>query len=214
MTDTEADSHLTDTELYSVLTSAVSDTWDKIISAGRGDHYVKSVTFNTVANQTDYLISTVVSAGDFYKVSRLLVDEGNGQFRPLTRINGQEIQSYRGPTAVIPMKLYYAPCAPVWTLGSESFDGINGWEEHVLAVAAMAVKKKKQDDYAPFRQLKADLEKRMSLGASRDDGEPPRVVRKAYSRRNDYYAAFRANVSWYDVTGLNIQLFYNSGYLI
>ncbi len=213
MCDAASDTNLKDQWLYDVLSAAVADTWDKILSAGVGDHYVKSVTFNTVAGQGDYLLSTLISAGDFYKVSQVLVNEGNGQYRPISRINAAELQAYRPPTAVIPMKLYYIPCAPVWTVGNESFDGINGWEEHTLATAAVMVKKKKQDDYQPFQQRKLELERRMATNASRDDAEPPRVARKRKRQSQDYYAAFRSNVSKYAVRGLNLELYYDYGYV-
>lgn len=214
MTDTENDTHLTDAELYRVLTQAVSNTWDKIIAAAPGDMYVKSVTFNTVAGQQEYAFGTIVSAGDYYKLSQLYVNEGSGQYRPIGRINPAETQSYRAPTAAVPMKLYYAPCAPVWTTGSESFDGINGWEEHTLNVAAEVVKKKKSDDYQPFRQAKMELEKRIADMGNQDQAEPPRVVRKRMRQSMDYYASFRNNISKYNIRGLNLELFYNYGYAI
>ncbi len=213
MTDTVNDTHLSKTYMYGVLTAAVADTWDKILKCSKGDHFTKSVTFSTVAGQTEYPLSTVVSAGDFYKVSVLAVDEGQGQFRPLTSISPLELQSYRAPTAAVPMKLHYTPCAPVWTVGNESFDGINGWEEHTLNTAAVMVKKKKQDDFQPFLQAKKEMEGRMASAASRDDGEPPRVVRKHMRASADYYAAFRNNVSKYLVRGLNLELYYNHGYI-
>src|SRR3954468_16207573 len=106
MTDTQNDPHLSTAEKYRILTSAVAKTWDLILLSSPAA-YVKSVTFNTVANQKEYPVDTIVSAGDFYKVSTLYVDEGNGQLRPLGRINPMEEQSYRAPVSAVPMKLYY-----------------------------------------------------------------------------------------------------------
>ncbi len=211
--DAENDRHLTSTELYSVLSSAVAETWDKILSSGSGDYFIKTVTFNTVAGTTDYALDTICTDADFLKVAALDVNEGNGQYRPLTKISELELQSYRAPTSAIPMRLKYAPCAPVWTTGNESFDGINGWEEHTLNTAAVMVKKKKQDDYMPFQQRKQELERRIASGASRDCAEPPRVVRKRQRQQQDYYAAFRNNVSKYSIRGTTLSLYYNYGYV-
>lgn len=213
-TDTENDTHLTDAELYRILTSCVADTWDKIIAAAPGDMYVKSVTFTTTSGTVEYPFSTLVSAGDYYRMSKLYVDEGSGQFRPIGRINTSETQSYRAPISAVPMKLYYAPCAPVWTLGSESFDGINGWEEHTICLAAEVVKKKKSDDYQPFRARRLEIERRIATMGNKDDEEPPRVVRKRMRQSMDYYASFRNNISKYAIRGLNLELYYNYGYAI
>ncbi len=214
MTDAENDPHLGDAELYRVLTMAVANTWDKIVSAGTGTEYKKSVTFNTTDGQTDYPFATLCPDGDFYRVSQVYVDEGSGQFRPISRINMAETQSYRAPQGSVPMVLWYIPCAPVWTLGTETFDGINGWEEHTLNVAAEVIKKKKMDDPGPYRQARMELEQRIARMANRDDAEPPRVIRKRMRQSMDYYASYRNNISKYDIRGNNLSLYYNYGYAI
>lgn len=214
MTDQVNGTHLSDAEMYRILTSAVTSTWDFILVNGIGE-YVKKKTFNTVANQKEYSLSTIVGmADDFYKLSSLYVDEGNGQLRPISRINPEEEQAYRAPASVVPMVLYYVPCAPVFTTGSESFDGINGWEEHTLNVAAEAVMKKKQDDAAPYTRTKRELESRIQTMANRMQGEPPRVVRKRHQKSQDRYALWLNNVSCWDIRGGNLELFYRYGYSI
>lgn len=212
MTNTTNDTHLTAAEVYRILTSAVGDTWDFLLANGVGDEFVKSVSFTTVAGQKEYAIDTIAPAGDFYKVQTLYVDEGNGQLRPITRINPFEEQAYRAPVSEVPMKLYYVPCAPVWTTGLESFDGINGWEEHVLCTAAMTIKAKKNDDYRWYANRKMELEKRIQGMAGRSPGEPPRVVMKRRQQRMDWYSPWRNNVSCWDKRGNNIELFYLYGF--
>lgn len=211
MTDTENDTHVTDTELYKALTVAVADTWDRILKAGLGGEYVKKVTFNTVANQREYVIGTIVSAGDFYKVSQMCVNEGDGIQRPISRISPDETYGYKAPTAIVPMILYYIPCAPVWTTGAESFDGINGWEEHTLNVAAMKIMAKKQDDVSPFRTAKREIEARIDSSGNRSAGEPARVVRRRRAQARDRFYNSRYNVSAWDHRGLNLELVFRWG---
>jgi len=211
MTDTQNDPHLSTAEKYRILTSAVAKTWDLIL-LNSTSAFVKSVTFNTVPNQKEYPVDTIIPAGDFYKVSTLYVDEGNGQLRPLGRINPMEEQSYRAPVSAVPMKLYYTPCAPTFTTGAESFDGINGWEEHTLNLAAMTVKKKKEDDYRPWQQAMMDVEQRIQTLGNRSRAEPHRVVMKRRQSAQDRYAAWRNNVSAWDLRGSNLELFYRYGW--
>ncbi len=217
MTDSVSDTHLTDSELYKVLSSAVAETWDAIMAAGEVGEFVKRVTFTTTAGTLEYPLEDVgttqgiIPDDDFYKVATVYVDETNGHLRPIPRISPGEEQAYRAPAAAVPMVLYYVPCAPVWTLGTETFDGINGWEEHTLCTAAIFVMNKKQDDATPFKQRKRELEVRIASMGNRSRGEPPRVVRKRKQAYQDRYAYWHNNVSCWDIRGGNLELFYRFG---
>lgn len=211
-TDTEGDAHLTDAELYRQLTSAVAETWDYILAHGLGSEGVKSVTFNTVANQQEYAITSVVPALDFYQVKTLYVVEANGQLRPISRVNPNEEHGLKAPTGVYAMKLYYVPTAPTWSTGTESFDGINGWEEHTVQTAAIFVRNKKSDDAGPHIRRKNDIEARIKVMANRNQDDPPRVVRRAHTKKmTALFAPFSPNVTAWDIRGANLELFYAAG---
>jgi hypothetical protein len=217
-TGTVGDSHITNAELYLWLTAAVAATWDKLIASGLGGEGVKKATFNTVANQTDYPISTTsfsingaaAAAGisDFWKVKTLYVNDGTGMYRPLTRVSPNEQYALKGPQSVIGMKLMYIPCAPTFSTGAESFDGINGWEEHAINLVAAMVKKKKEDDQGPFKAAAKEIEARMSTHANRNADEPPRVIRR---RASQAWAArvtpYTGDVFAWDLRGDNIELY-------
>lgn len=214
ITDTENDAHLSTTEKNEILNSAIAETWDHIVSAGLAEKYVKSATFSTVADTLEYNLETICTDGDFYRIHQLYVDEGSGQLRPLTRLAPAEIQSFRPPSSVVSMKLYYIPSAPMLESGddSETFDGINGWEEHTLMTAACAVKFKKDDDYNQFYRRKKELEQRIASMGNIDFGEPARVVRKR-KRSLDPFLMYRNNINAYCVRGDKLELYYNYGYI-
>ncbi len=209
--DVEGDTHLGTAEKYAILSSAVAGTWDHIVSAGLGGEYVKNVSFTTTAGTAEYPVATAIVAGDFYKVSEMYVDEGSGQYRPIQRVPPGERQAWRAPTGAVTIKLYYLPCAPVWTLGTESFDGINGWEEHTLATAAITIKNKKHDDAAPFKAIKRDLEERIHTMGNRNQAEAPRIVRRARNNRWNAFLPYRSNVSGWDLRGDNFEFLYHYG---
>ncbi len=213
MTGIQGNTHFGEAEKYAILTSAVADAWDTIISSGIGTEFVKNVSFTADAGTREYDIETIVTDGDFYKVSQICVDEGNGHFRPISRINPAETWGYRSPIQSATIKLYYVQCAPVWVDGSESFDGINGWEELVLNIAAMTIKKKVEDDYRPYAQRKQELEKRIHTMGNRNSADPPRVVRRAYTARRSfgYFHPYNNNVSGWDIRGANLELLYREG---
>lgn len=206
------DTSLTDTELKSFLTQAAAETWDLLVSSGLGgEQLVVPVTFSSVSGQLEYAFSTIVPAGDFYKIHQLYVDEGNGQLRPVPRINPAEIQSFRPPQSAVPLKLYYIPNSPKQT-ANETLQGINGWEEHTLATAEFLVRKERDEDYSGALRQKSAQEKRIQSMASAGWDEPPRVVKRRH-RAHDPFMLFRNNLSAYGIRGGKLELYYHYGYI-
>lgn len=212
--DALGDTHVTDAEGYLALTSAVADTWDALLSSGIGTEGVKSVSFNTVVGQLEYPLATL--AADFFQLRTMYVIDTDLRQRPVKRLNPSEEYIMKAPTTVVPMKLYYFPCAPVFSTGAEVFDGINGWEEHTVQVACMTIKAKKMDDTGPFRARKRELEERMKTMANRLQDEAPRVVRRAIRGlygslrargRDGYSIPYQTGVRGYDLRGANLELF-------
>ena len=222
----ENDTHVTDTELYRALTFGVSDTWDTILALGIGTEGVKWATFSAVAGQQEYSRTASIWAingaaasalTDFYQVSRMLVVDqaSEGRLRPISRVNPSEQYTMRAPTQAASMKLYYFPKSITFTVGTEVFDGINGWEEHAIMNAAIYIKAKKEDDTGQYRARKREIEARMAVMANRLRDEPPRVVRRAntmYSRGyvanlRGYALPYESGVRAYDLRGNNFELF-------
>lgn len=216
-TNTEGDAHVTDAELYRALTTAVADTWDKILSFGIGTEGVKWANFTAVSGQQEYSRTATIWAingaaatalTDFYQVSRMLVVDPEGRHRPISRINPSEQYMTKAPTQTATVRLYYFPVAPTFTTaGTETFDGINGWEEHSVMGAAIKVKAKKEDDTGQFRASKREIEERMAVMANRLRDEPPRIVRRANPHRRGYGLPYEPGVRGYDLRGGNFELF-------
>ncbi len=226
VTGTENDTHVTTQELYRALTSGVSDTWDMILSLGIGTEGVKWAEFSAVPGTQEYDLADTglwsINGGsasaltDFYQVSRLLVNDSEGRRRPVSRVNPSEQYMMRAPTQAASMRLYYFPVAPSFTVGTESFDGINGWEEHTIMCAAIHIRRKKEDDTGQYRASKREIEERMKVMANRMRDEPPRVVRRtSFTTRRGYRIPFEtgygipydAGVRAYDLRGGNLELF-------
>lgn len=213
LTDSANDTHISDPEMYLALTSAVADTWDKILAAGVGQEGIKRVNFSTVANQQEYPLDTI--AADFFQLKTLYVDEGSGLLRPIGRVDPLEEQGLRPPTGQYNMRLHYVPAAPVFVTGAESFDGINGWEEHTVCTAALNIKAKKMDDTGPYRARIREIEARMKAMANRNQDSPPRIVRRARQAQWDRAVVPYSNkVTAWDIRGPNLELFYTYGVYI
>ncbi len=207
--DIEGDTHLSSAEKFEIMNSAIAETWDVICNSGLGEKYVTSANFSTVAGTLAYSLFTIAST--FYRIHQVAVLENGGTtIRPLRRLNTSEIQTFTAPTSVVTMRLYYIPYSPVLTTG-QTFDGINGWEEHTLMTACAAVKMKKEENYGQYASRKAELERRMKTMGNVDFGEPMRVQRKRH-RKNDPFTMFNSNINAYGLRGDNLELYSYSGY--
>jgi hypothetical protein len=220
ITDGQKSKHLSVPEKNRLIANGVTETWDKIISSGQSNQYVKNTVFSTVQGQLEYNTDSplVVPDGDFYKVHQIYIDEGSGQMRPLPKLNAAEVQAFRAPQGVVSVKLYYIPKPPTFkdTNGAwddaAGFDGINGFEEHSVVTAAMYLKQKKEDDYTFYRQRKAELEQRIADMSMDDYGEAPRIVRRR-RRAQDPFMLFRNNVNGWLIRDGKIELYYHYGYV-
>lgn len=218
-TDTENDTHITDAEIYKLLTAAVAKTWNILTMNGLGGEGVQTRYFNAVNGQIEYNTSSMVNGtttagtgtagiSDFYKVKTLYVNDGTGSYRPVSRVSPNEQYALKGPSAAVSMKLCYLPTAPTFSAGSDSFDGICGWEEHAIQLACIEVKKKKMDDAGQYRSSAHELEEQIKKYANRNMDEPPRVIRRraaqAWANRISPYAG---GVYAWDLRGNMIELY-------
>lgn len=217
--DAVNDAHISEAESNRILNSAITETWDLICQSGLGEKFVRYVDFNTTAGTQEYEFDTLVEPNAFrqgiYRIHQVYVNEGNGQFRPITRLNPSEVLSFRPPVSAAPMRLYYILNAPVWsedvTDDEEVFDGINGWEEHTILAGAMKIKTKKDDSYRQLQDSKREIERRIATMGMVDFAEPARVVRRRKQAVNPW-ALYSHTVNAYLVRGDKIELVHMYGY--
>lgn len=219
VTDKQNSRHFSQSEKNQLIATAAAETWDLIVNAGLAEQFVKKVRFTAVQGQLEYTIDAddgIIVDDDFYKISALYVDEGNGHLRPIDRVNPAEITYFQPPTANAPMVLYYIKSAPTFRDEDENFDdeavfdGINGWEEHTVLTAALSMKIKGQEDYQQIYRRKTEMENRIKSMANTDWSGPSRVVRRWRRNRWDPYLPFILNVTAWGLRGGKLELYANN----
>ncbi len=73
-------------------------------------------------------------------------------------------------------QLWYIPRATELVNDSDSFDGINGWEEYIIVDVAIKVLQKEESDVTVFALQKGELTKRIEAMAERDNGSPEKIT--------------------------------------
>lgn len=208
--DISGDTHVVQAEKIRYLDTAYARLWTKIAKTSPPDHFIKDVSFNTVAGTKAYSIATIASDGDFWQLKNVYVNEGDGQFRPLPPVNEFNVQAYRAPQVAQAMQLSYIKCAPKLTATNQTIDGVQGWEELMVMYACEDICRKKKDDPRMYREKIVSLERDIEYCGHRDVGWAETIVRK---RNLDPFYLYHNNVDGYRLRGDNLELFYRSGYL-
>ncbi len=74
-------------------------------------------------------------------------------------------------------RIWYVPRAPDLTLTTDTIDGVNGWEEYVVLVAAIKALTKEESDTQSLEMEKMMLKQRIeNMSANRDAGQTERVA--------------------------------------
>lgn len=208
MTSTQNDEDLSVTELNDIISSAVAETLDHIITSGLSEQATQ--VYDGTIGSSGLDLSTVV---DFYKVVKVYAVEGE-HYRPIERINLQDIYPYKPVSSNTSVRILYIPYSSTLKNADGSyndeatFDGINGWEEHTLNTAAIRVKGKKEEDASMFVRRKAEMEERMAFLGNTDFSGPARVVRKRNSRR-EYALPYNNQVSAWTLRNKTVTLYFN-----
>lgn len=208
--DIENDTHISPQMKLDSLNVGLAKFYDFLINADYSDHLVKSATFTTTSAQS-YALATVVPDGDFYKLRGLYVQVDSNQWRPLSSVPEWYMQSSRPPESGATIRLDYIPCAPILASGSDTVDGINGWEELILVYAGLDIRSKRQEDPGYLAQKQRELEDRIIKMAQRDTWYPDKMIWRK-RRRDPYGTLCNRQVDGYRLRGGNIELYKKEAY--
>lgn len=204
--DIENDQHVTDTEILSLLNVYYPWFWDILVECAPPDYFSTTVDFVTVPNQLSYALNTVAPAGDFYKLRHIYVMETTGLYRCLEVVPESQLQSWVPCQSGSTVHMLYVPSCPFLVLTTDTVDGYNGWEELLVQRCAAAIKKKREEDYGPYMQAVAELEKRIRSLSNRDLDEPERIVRRRFRQYTRWYYN-NVNVDGYRIRAGNIEIY-------
>jgi hypothetical protein len=177
---------ITDAVITAELNNAIEDTWN-ILTRARPDYYTKEQAPSTVAG-----VATVALAPDFYKLRKVEINVGAD--RPLKmsainlnethrisssglprwyRLQGSNLTLYPTPAAVYAMRVFYLPIFADLVNDADTFDGINGFEEHAIIGAVYKIKIREQMPAEEwFRELQRLEKDARSNSSDLDEGQP------------------------------------------
>jgi hypothetical protein len=187
---------ITDAELNTFINASLTELYDLLISSRGENYYVSSYDFTTSPGSDTYPLPT-----DFYKLMGVDYVTSSTQSITLKTFRWQERNRFREPfynariynlmyqirndsLVFIPtpngnqkIKVWYIPRTQELVMDTDTFDGINGYEEYVVIDAAIKMKEKEESDTSGLLFAKQKMEERIkALSSGRDSTEPARVV--------------------------------------
>lgn len=187
---------ISDSELNSYVNASVTELYDLLIASRGENYYVDSYPVSTVGGQKDYALPAdflklmgvdwVISANESCDMKEFQWAERNlygnaiwfdGYFgNSRYQIRGNNITLYPVPTGVQQILIWYIPRAINLVSDSDSFDGINGWEEYVIIDAAIKMRVKEESPVQELLLAKNEIKSRILQASSgRDSIAPARV---------------------------------------
>lgn len=195
---------VSDTELNGYINKSASELYDLLTTVFE-DYYAEASPYviNIVAGTFQYSLPS-----DFYKLVGLdeLVYQSSTaqQSISIKKYNFQERNSYISPTAGRTVWMYYIPMMTPLVDDSDTFDGINGWDEYIVIDAARKMMQKEESDTSELILEKQNFIKRINDSAPNRDASRPERVTDVYNVDPFAYIQIPSKLR-YKIRGQNIQ---------
>lgn len=172
LSDTENDDNVSDTELTALINRHLTEVYDLLIESAPPEYYASSTTVAVSAGTTAYPLEATFRALD-----GVYVHESGSERRRIYPMPEGARGRYKAPTASATVTLEFIPAAETLSNGSDTFDGVSGWEELIVVRAARDIMIKREADPSAVMATGAALEARIqSRSKNRDRGQPKRIV--------------------------------------
>lgn len=202
--DHENDNYITTVEANDMINQSLTGLYDMLVAASE-DYFVSPTPFqisiasgvSAYALATDFYKIRGVDlqllgngSGSWITIRRFNFNERNRyNYQPIPwnvlgvsqiryHLTGSKIQFIPFPTTQTGViRIWYVPACPLLVSDSDTYDGVNGWDEWVVADVAQKIKTKEESDTTVLDATLAKLTARvLKMCANRDVDRPPRTV--------------------------------------
>lgn len=186
-----------DSELDYYINSSVKELYDLLIDTRGENYYIDSYSFATVPGTSEYSLPVdflkllgvdwVLQSNIAYNIKPFQWQERNIFTNPVwfTGYSGNVRYQIRGNSLSLTpvpsgsaqnIRIWYIPRCPDLASDTDSFDGINGWEEYVIIDAAIKMRVKEESPVQELMTAKEAMKQRIQQASKgRDSAAPPKV---------------------------------------
>lgn len=164
----ENSTFVADSELTGYVNVNCQEVYDMLVEASPPDYFSTDYTITTVAGTIAYALPS-----DFRSLQQVYAQEATDYLRPLTLITDVDRIRFRSPQGAYTVIVRYTPAFTDLSGDSNTFDGISGWEELVVAMCARDMLLKEESDVSGVMQKIVMLQERIrSQAHNRHQGMP------------------------------------------
>jgi hypothetical protein len=195
-TDDEIDTYINSAyaELYDMLVESTEDYYvisDTIACDGIADNFALPDNFYKL-NAVDYTLS-----GNLQPMEKFMFEDRNKYVYNTNiiryRIVGNKI-FFKPLPAAQTITIWYTPAITPLAVDADEVDGVNGWEDWIVAAAAMQCLVKEESDVSVLMAELSGMKDRIkAMARNRDQGRPDRVTDVTGSRIPHF---FLGDESW------------------
>ena len=187
----ENSTFVTDSELTEYINESAAEFRDLLIENECSEFFMTSATFSTSSGTAGYSL-----ASDFYELHKVVIDLGGpqnyslkpypadehgeaksgsswgwiaGGRLPRYRVVGSSLYFSPIPSGVFSVTYYYTPAQTRLSSGSDTVDGVNGWEEWIVIDSAIKCLAKEESDVSYLMAQREKIEQRIARHAGRRD---------------------------------------------
>lgn len=197
--DMQNSGFIQDSELDAYINSSARELYD-LLTTKFEDYYLTSSSFTVTFPTTSFAVPS-----DFYKLRGVDIFVGNSYYETAQPFTFQERNLQQNPivfpfaqtsgylyqlragnihflnnqysSGTITGRIWYIPRMTKLVDATDTFDGINGWEEYIIINTAIKMLQKEESDTSVLLALKKEMKERIEeTAANRDAGSPERVT--------------------------------------
>lgn len=205
---------VTDEELTSYVNASMYELYDLLVSTYEDWYIADPITFTLTGTADAYSLPT-----DFYKlrgIDRSVDGTENGTWFTVTpfmfidrnkynqinniggtiptvkyRLMGDNLKFVPYNVAAGLYRMWYIPSAPLLVDDTDTFNGVDGWEEYIVVDCAIKMLAKQEDDVSVFMAQKNALKQRIEeLAAERDAGSSATISDGRAAAQQGYFSVF------------------------
>lgn len=197
--DKEGSGFIQNSELIKYINKSATKLYDLLVGAYGNDYYAETSALPTVFNQQyydlpanfykligiDYMIgpqeALTLKPYQFNERNRFRIgtfwNAITGAAGPRYHITKNQISFLPIPDGAYNLELHYVPACPIMVDPTDTFDGINGWEEYIILDAARKMLVKEETDVSALeKEIVAIIERINQMAENRDAGQSFRVT--------------------------------------
>lgn len=190
-----ASAFISDTELTRLVNQEIRQLYDRLVLARGQDHYLDTATITLVAGTATYALDA-----DLMQMVWMGINWGAGNLEEIPTWQHAEYATYQNwqswtqgspkayrmrgtstvefvptPTAAGTVEYRFVPAFTDLSADSDTFDGINGWEEAVVLPVAMKMRVIADQDMNDLGRLYERVSQRIDEMAAGLSNEPKRI---------------------------------------